>query len=1120
MHKFEDFIMRILRLSLLFVIFLLYSSNSFACDECQYYDPPPATSYQNYINIASTTTATVGGDALEDGDEIGVFVERDGEYILIGALDYKENDRTYIPVNKETENPDLTITPGARDGEEMLIRVWDASANDGAGKEATFSYVTLGDCLQQIPVSLCKNDNMEFETQAIFYVYPIDEIEALFIPPTPVPVFPENNQAGVALNPTISWSEHIDAQYWDVIVSLSEDFSDTVTEAFETEDNQITTDIDNFNTDFWWQVRAGNDAGWSAWGTYHARTLLPGATLTSPADESISLPVDVSFSWEEVDGAEQYRVQVSTDENDFSAPIFEADVEETSHDFTGFDNYSTYYWRVIPLDEMDGEYYEGQVSDVWQLRTIVGPPNLTNPADDDVAIGLTPTFEWDAADGATYYELEYTTDPLFVDNVVNVNNITETSYENPGLDYFTEYHWRVRSHNDIPETSEWTYASFTTVVGPPTLVSPVDGDGGQELTVTLDWDAPANGGATMYDLWYSTDPTFATYTEITDIEDTEQQITGLDYYTVYYWKVKAYNEDGGTWTDYYFEFRTKVDAPELVSPVDGAADQNAPDLMFDWNTVTGATEYQIQIATDNGFTDIVDDAVINPADEYTSYDVLFDTEQYWRVRAADEFGYGEWSEIWDFETEGLPTPVLVFPANNATEVKLNTRFDWEDLLYATYFHIQVSESQGFETLVYENDEISPDESEFYIPGGNLEPLTEYYWRISAIYGTQETPWSEVRKFQTQDIPVPVLSAPTNGSDDHPLEVTLEWVPIDNADHYNVQVSTDEDFQQASIIVDEEVSDTELFIDDEVITYMTTYYWRVSLTLDGQTGRWSEAWSFETQDYPPLEVDLADEIVTCYGDTDVELGNWIEEEGEEGYYTVTGGSGNYRIMWVPNSYMDDRWTANPSLRRVPNFSRYYTIRVLDLVTREVGIDRVYLRVNRGPTIGGIPRAYYIEEGEDVDLGEGLIVQGDDPFTYYWEDRDEEWSSTEENPNVAPTVTTDYYLTVTDDNGCESTKLVSVVVRDPKQGEYGAVAGVYIHLSPNPTEGMVELSADFGREVDVEMNVINMLGMSVINKQFNGVNGIEDGIDLSMLPSGAYMIRFSFDGEIVYRKVIKQ
>jgi hypothetical protein len=1130
---FEDLVMRILKISLFFVALLLYSATAFAqCEDCEYFfnsDPSDlqtrgSAQYSNTLLLIIPSDYTVGGEDLETGeDEIGVFIQRGTELILAGAAVYDGSGNMNISVWGEDDTNPANINPGARDGETMLIWVWDKSANDGDGKLARYSRITFGDCSVLNPAIPCKNDDLTFEEgNPLFGVwYPFDGIEALFIPAPPAAIYPEDGQAGVELNPTIEWEVAEDAEFFDFIVATDDAFTEVIGEATETEDYTFDVDLDNFNTDFWWKVRAGNQAGWSDWVTYHARTLLAQGDLTSPTDGTLSLPLDITFEWEAVTGAEQYRIQVADNEIDFSAPLFEADVEGTTHEFEGFDNYQHCYWRVIPLDESDGEYYEGTPSEVWEFQTIVGPPALTTPADEAVAIGLTPTFEWDAATGATYYELEYTTDPLFIDNVVTVNNIAGTTYECPGIDYFTEYFWRVRSHNAIPETSEWADASFTTVVGPASLVAPEDGIGGQELTVTLEWDAPDNGGATMYDLWYSTDPAFAAYTEIAGIEDTEQEIAGLDYYTTYYWMVKAYNADGGTWTDYYYSFRTKVDAPVLSTPANNANDQNAPNLNFEWNDVTGATHYQVQIASNNTFASIVDEAVVNGTSSYMSYDVLFDAEHFWRVRAGDEFGYGDWSAVWSFETEELPVPVLVFPSSNATEVKLNTRFDWEDLLYATYFKLEVSESIGFETLVYQNNTISPAASEFNIPGGYLEPLTEYYWRVAAVYGTQTTPWSASRKFTTQDIPVPLLVAPTNLSDDLPLDITLEWGAVENAQHYNVQISTSSDFQPASIVYDEEgIEDIEIDIPDNTITYMTTYYWRVSLTMDGQTGRWSQAWSFTTQDYPPLDVNLADEISICFGDTDIELGNWIEPEGEEGYYSVTGGSGNYRITWTPNSFMRNYWTANPTLYRTPTYSRYYTIRVYDLVTREIGTDRVYLRVNRGPVLTGIPRAYYIQQGDEVTLADYLQVNGNDPFTYHWEDETGEWTSDEMNPAVSPDETTDYYLTVTDENGCSTEKLVTVVVTDPKQGEYEAFAGVYLHLSPNPTEDIVSIYADFGREVNVEIDVINMMGISVANLNLSQTSYLEESIDMSLLPAGVYMVRFSFDGEILYRKVIKQ
>ena len=1118
---------------LIFAALLLYSTSAFAqCDDCGYFfnsDPSDqqtrgSAQYSNTLLLIIPSDYTVNGDELETGeDEIGVLIQRGSELILAGAAVYDGSGNMNINVWGEDDTNPLNINPGARDGETMMIWVWDKSANDGAGKLARYSRVTFAECSVLNPAIPCKNDNLTFEEgNPLFGVwYPIEGIEALFIPAPPAAIFPEDGQAGVELNPTIEWEASDDAEFFDIVVATDDEFTEVINEATDTEDNTLDVDLDTYNTDFWWKVRAGNQAGWSDWVTYHARTLLDQTNLTSPSDGTLSLPLDITFEWEAVDGAEEYRIEVSTDAEDFSTPIFEDDVDITSHEFMGFDYFSMYYWRVIALDESGAIFYDGAISDVWGFQTIVGPPTLTAPIDEAVAVGLTPTFEWDAATGATYYELEYTTDPLFLENVASVNNIMGTTYDVPGLDYFTEYFWRVRSHNDIPETSEWADASFTTVVGPASLVAPVDGMGGLETTVTLDWDAPADGGATMYDVWYSIDPDFATFDVFTNIVDTEQEISGLDYYTTYYWKVRAYNADGGTWTDYYYSFRTKVDAPVLATPANNADDQNAPNLAFDWNDVNGATDYQIQIASDNGFVDILDEAVINGTSGFMSYNILFASEHFWRARAADEYGYGDWSAIWSFDSEELPVPVLVYPSNNATEIKLNTMFDWEDMLFATYFKLEVSETVGFGTLVYQNNMIDPSESEFQIPGGYLEPLTEYYWRVSTVYGDQTTPWSATRKFTTQDIPVPLLVAPTNQSDDLPLEITLEWGAIENAQHYNVQISTDMDFQPASIVFDEEgVLGTEIDIPNNTITYMTTYYWRVSLTMDGQTGRWSQSWSFTTQDFPPLEVGLADEISICYGDTDVELGNWIEEEGEEGYFTVTGGSGNYRISWSPNSYMRNYWTANPTLYRTPPYSRYYTIRVLDLVTREIGTDRVYLRVSRGPTLTGIPRAYYIQTGDDVTLGTTLQVNGNDPFTYYWEDETGDWTSNDMNPTVSPEETTDYYLTVTDENGCGTTKLLTVVVRDPKQGEYEAFAGVYLHLSPNPTEGLVNIYADFGKTVNVEIDVINMMGVTVANLNVSEALYLEESIDMSLMPAGVYMVRFNFDGEMLYRKVIKQ
>jgi len=89
----------------------------------------------------------------------------------------------------------------------------------------------------------------------------------------------------------------------------------------------------------------------------------------------------------------------------------------------------------------------------------------------------------------------------------------------------------------------------------------------------------------------------------------------------------------------------------LTAPANGASITYLPgSLDFQWQPVTGALEYQIQISTDSTFetTEIID-TIDSGSTSYTPIDPISAGTIYWRVSAKDEYGYtGEWSAIGNF----------------------------------------------------------------------------------------------------------------------------------------------------------------------------------------------------------------------------------------------------------------------------------------------------------------------------------------------------------------------------------------------------------------------------------------------------------------------------------------
>ncbi|HEX9616990.1 MAG TPA: S8 family serine peptidase, partial [Anaerolineales bacterium] len=94
--------------------------------------------------------------------------------------------------------------------------------------------------------------------------------------------------------------------------------------------------------------------------------------------------------------------------------------------------------------------------------------------------------------------------------------------------------------------------------------------------------------------------------------------------------------------------------PVLQNPANGSEDQ--PVLpAFSWTAASQAASYEIQIATDSQFTNIVDSSAgIAGASYVPPADLQSGRKYYWRVRAKNACGEGAFSVVFSFTIEALP----------------------------------------------------------------------------------------------------------------------------------------------------------------------------------------------------------------------------------------------------------------------------------------------------------------------------------------------------------------------------------------------------------------------------------------------------------------------------------
>lgn len=112
---------------------------------------------------------------------------------------------------------------------------------------------------------------------------------------------------------------------------------------------------------------------------------------------------------------------------------------------------------------------------------------------------------------------------------------------------------------------------------------------------------------------------------------------------------RATGTSGSTTRTYDITVTLPPAAPSLSSPGNGTAiDTLTP--TFDWDDATGATQYTLQLATDNNFSNIV--ITKSPLESTATLDesekLAYATNYYWRVRGSNAAGSGSWSQTWTF----------------------------------------------------------------------------------------------------------------------------------------------------------------------------------------------------------------------------------------------------------------------------------------------------------------------------------------------------------------------------------------------------------------------------------------------------------------------------------------
>jgi len=288
------------------------------------------------------------------------------------------------------------------------------------------------------------------------------------------------------------------------------------------------------------------------------------------------------------------------------------------------------------------------------------------------------------------------------------------------------------------------------------IVEEESGDG----EIKLIWNANSESDLAGYHLYRSDNgDSPSDYEQIKETTSTEYLDIGLDYNTVYYYRVSSFDENNN---------ESEMSNPENLAPINVRAPAkpsgfkvygyNLPDippyieLTWQTNTESDFSHYEIYKALTGLFpTDSTTFLVDTTLTNYTDEDVEEGVKYYYAIIAVDK-GSKESEAAGPKSDLPLPRPSLISPEYNSTTTTRPT-FEWEKVEGATSYNVIVQTFAQSGEIWTEVVSQPPDSivTQQFQSSPLLENGKTYYWKVAAFSSDNEeaNSYSTIWKFTTQ-----------------------------------------------------------------------------------------------------------------------------------------------------------------------------------------------------------------------------------------------------------------------------------------------------------------------------------------------------------------------------------
>ncbi len=461
------------------------------------------------------------------------------------------------------------------------------------------------------------------------------------------------------------------------------------------------------------------------------------------------------------------------------------------------------------------------------------------------------------------------------------------------------------------------------------LASPLNGDTDVPVNTNITWDAALF--AQGYRLTVGTSAGGNDIVNNLTITNETSHEFASDFNTgdIVYVTLIPFNDEGdavGPCTEESFTISsdpaTIPDCTILTEPLNNATDV-VVSTDLSWDPISNADGYKLTVGTSSGATDILNAEDVGNVTTYDfAADLPEDTDIFVTIVTYNAEGDATGCTEESFHTELIPVPPvcsnLTSPANNATDVPIDTNLSWTPVANATGYLVIVGTTSGGIEVVNNID--VGNQTSYDIPT-DLQEGRLHYVTIIPYNNEGDATGCIEETFTTGNSSSPpscvLLANPVHNATAVPLDTNLSWNGSSSADGYRLTVGTS-------------TGGTDIFSGDlgDVTTHdlaadlpaSTMIYVNITAyNVNGDSVGCTEE-SFMT-DGPPLCTTLltpANGAANIAVDTDIE---WNSSTNADGYkLTVTGSTS------TANNLTDFDVTAGTTYNFANDFDRGETVSV--------------------------------------------------------------------------------------------------------------------------------------------------------------------------------------------------